>query len=179
MAGPHATEETSELKTSLKQNQMHSVNMYVHEMLGDQGSYEETDEDQTNDVNRRKRKQRKRLGVYPRYRTRYNGVKWACESSDEEICSSRGVSRCGFRRSKKLGVANTKGEYDNVVKCNSESTCDGENEESGPQMMALQRWKKKAHRKCRSCIVDFNSTSSEASDVESLTDCSLNGGDIV
>ena len=144
----------------------------MYEQLSEsvQGDNEETDGNQTNYANQTK-KHRKKFGAYPPYRIRLNGVKWISESSDEEGCS-RSVSPGEFRGLRKLAVGSNKYKNPKPTKRNSSPSCNEENdEESEPHVTSVKRQKKLT--KLRPGDVDFNSTTSEASDVESLTDCSL------
>ena len=115
---------------------------------------------------------RKKFGVYPQYRIRLNGVKWwthysSGEESDSEI-SSTGLQR-GSRKYK-----NKRQQNKSLPSYLSSSIDEGDDEESEPVVVHVVSTKKRKllkNRKYR--FEDIDTTASEASDVGSLTDCSL------
>ena len=117
------------------------------------------------------KKYQKKFGVYPLHRIRYNGVKWISrESSGEEGCS-RSINRGGQSRKLKMQVKPSpkakKGTYT--------PSCDEDNDEESDSLLihVTTAPKRKRLIRQRSDTADIDSTSSEASDIESLTDCSL------
>ena len=134
------------------------------------GDNEEADEDQNFNVTQN-RKYRRKFGVYPYYRIRFNGVKWmSCDSSDEEGNGRSSQDDC--RGSRRLKMASKKYESPKPIKRNSNPSCDEENDEAS-EPLVVHVISAKKRKKTVKQKPDTNSTTSEASDVESLTDCSL------
>ena len=115
---------------------------------------------------------RKKFGVYPQYRIRLNGVKWwthysSGEESDTDI-SSTGLQR-GSRKYK-----NKRQKNESSPSYLSSSVDEGDDEESEPVVVHVVSTKKRKLLKKRKFLFeDIDTTASEASDVGSLTDCSL------
>ena len=115
---------------------------------------------------------RKKLGVYPQYRIRLNGVPWrTVDSSDEDTDHETTVQR----GSKKIDKKNKKLKDSTTIDASSTSYGDGDGEESDPVHVihVVSSMKRKCFKKRKNHYKDYETTTSEASDKESLTDCSL------
>ena len=129
-------------------------------------------------VNQTKKSYRKKFGKYPLHRIRLNGVKWCTVgSSDEESdCRSTFAGKLSCRGSKKNKNHTTKKTKSGIK--SSKTTCnevfyEGSCEESEPffkHKVHVCNKKQTNVNKQRMYYEDVDTTASEASDVESLTD---------
>ena len=123
------------------------------------------------------RKFRKKFGVYPAYRIRLNGVRYiTLDSSDEdELDDCLRLPEQAYRESRKSRKGNKWSKLpEPILDSVSSSEDKGSGEESEPVVVHIvSTRKKKLPSKRRVHAEDVDTTASEASDVESLTDCSL------
>lgn len=131
--------------------------------------------DRNGNVNKNFRKQ---FGVYPEYRIRLNGVRYiTIDSSDEdELDESIHLSEQACRGLRK---GNKRSKLPKVTMDSVSSSEDkGNGEESEPVIVHIvSAKKKKLPSKRRFHTEEVDTTASEESDVENLTDCSLCCGD--
>ena len=119
---------------------------------------------------------RKKFGIYPDYRIRLNGVKWrTLESSDEEDLGEDTLAQDeAYRGSRKSKRGKKRSNVSKSTDCDIISSEDeGDSEESEAVVVHIVAAKKKKMTKRRFQCDEVDTSASEASDVESLTDCSL------
>lgn len=137
-------------------------------------------EEEVYQVRNNKKSYKKKFGKYPKHRHRLNGVQWHTVSSSDEESGYAGSYdrslRCSRRsRKSQIQTANKPMAKHNCVKYPSKSTYiyDGSGEESDPivehRVHAYSR-KPKVLTKRRMQYTDIDTTASEASDVENLSD---------
>ena len=172
----NSTESGAETIESLFEEHLnHTLNSESTTASGYLGDDERTSE-MTRDENGNSTKvYRKKFGVYPYYRIRFNGVKWMTyDSSDEEkYDESANLDECRGPRRVKMTIKESK----NPKPSNSTESCsynEGNDEESEPVIVhVISAKKRKMLTKRKLQHEEVDTTASEASDVESLTDCSL------
>lgn len=179
-----AVEEMKRSTASCSSDDVETIKVYVEEQINYLSNTDDDtacdsgymgDDESKHDLNDNLKKVlRKRFGHYPDYRTRLNGVTWwtGCSSDDDD---HRGFDR----KCRKHSVGRA---YEDHKTANGSSSDEGNDEDDRePVNVHVLPSKKikalKKHHMNYEQVVD--STCSEASDVESLTDCSLCPGEHV